>query len=185
MSVQTEHYPLEIQLDLIVKNTQAPLKVRVISLALTRQDDEPIECCLSLQVSPQLYSQIDTKALFNLSPDLRNPTSPIEFLPEPDIAIEVTLKPDLLPSLIENSHTPEDAIAYLQHLSNEDPSHPLLSTESWLALSVKQQQASGEVGYRTVWSYITPEALTEQAFSNEALSEGITHFFQDIISNNL
>ena len=52
MSVQTEHYPLKAELDLTVRDSQSPLTVRAISLTLTRQDDELIECRLSLQGSP-------------------------------------------------------------------------------------------------------------------------------------
>lgn len=118
MVALTQHLPLDSELTF--RDTfQALLTVRIVVLALIQQDDQPIAYHLTLQVDSRLYSQIDTKASFNLSPDLRHPTSPIEFLPEPDIAIKVTLKPDLLPSLSENSHTPEAAIAYLLHISHE------------------------------------------------------------------
>jgi hypothetical protein len=40
----------------------------------TLQDDQLLECRLTLQVDPQLYSHIDAKELFNLTPDLRHPS---------------------------------------------------------------------------------------------------------------
>ena len=178
----TKNLPLNRSLTLR-DASQSPLTARAITLLLTQQDDQLPKCRLTLQINPQCYPRIDTDALFNLSPDLRHPSTTIEFLPKPDIEIELTLKPDQLSSLTENSNTNEEAISYLLHLSKEESSHPLLSTENWLALSVKQQQASGEVGYRTIWSYISPTVLAEQTFSSEVLS--ITDFFKDLVSNSL
>jgi type III secretory pathway component EscV len=98
MTSTTENYQLQRELTLSDR-TQSPLTVRAVTLALTKQDDALIECPLTLQVNPELYQRIDTEALFNLKPEVRNPLSAGEFLPEPDIKIETTLKPDLLPRL--------------------------------------------------------------------------------------
>ena len=183
MVAQTQNYPLDG--DLTLRDTsQSPLTVRAVALALTQQDDQLIECRLTLQVNPQLYPRIDTDALFNLKPDLRHPSNNIEFFPKPDLAIETNLKPDLLSHLAAHA-TPDKTATSLLSLSQEQPDHPLLSTESWLALSVKQHQESGEVGYHTIWSYISPNALTDEPFSSEPLSEGITRFFQEVVSQSL
>ncbi len=53
------HYPLKSKLDLTVRDTQSPLTVRAISLTLTRQEDEFIECRLAFYVNPELYQRID------------------------------------------------------------------------------------------------------------------------------
>jgi hypothetical protein len=185
MSVQTEHYPLKSELDFTVRDSQSPLTVRAISLALTKQDNQLIACRLSLQVSPQLYQRIETEALFNLTPDVRTPPSGVEFHPELDIAIETGLKPDFLPHLAEHAATIDKAATYLLSLRQEQPHSPLLSTENWLALSIKQQQESGEMGYRTVWSYVSPKALAGEASSSAELSEGITNFFKDVVGSRL
>ncbi len=185
MSVQTEHYPLKTELDLTVRDTQSPLTVSAISVTLTRQDDEIIECSLSLQVSSQLYQRIETEALFNLSPDVRTPLSGVEFFPELDIVLETSLKHDFLPHLAEHAANIDEAATYLLSLSQEQPDSPLLSTENWLALSVKQQQESGETGYRTVWSYVDPKALSGEASSTAEISEGITNFFKDVVGSSL
>ena len=99
MSGPTEYYPLNSELDLIVKDTQSPLTVPAISLALTQPDDQLIEYRLTFCANPELYQRIDFEALFNLIPDMRTPISAVEFLPESDIVIEVTLNPDRLPLL--------------------------------------------------------------------------------------
>ena len=103
MSVQTEYYLLKTSLDLTVRDTQSSLIIHATSLTLTKQDDELIECRLTFYVNPQLYQRIDFEALFNLTPDIRTPISAVEFLPEPDIAIKTSLKPDLLPHLAEHA----------------------------------------------------------------------------------
>ena len=100
--VQTKHYPLKTELDFTLRDTQSLLTVRAISLSVTKEDDKLIECRLTFCVNPELYQRIDKEELFNLNPDLRTPLSGVEFLPEPDIAIETSLKTDFLPHLAEH-----------------------------------------------------------------------------------
>jgi hypothetical protein len=143
-----------------------------------------MECRLTFQLTPQLYQRIEKEALFNLKPDVRNFDSE-KFLPEPNITIETILKPDLLPLLTEHAQNIEETANYILKLNQEQPENILLSTESWLALSVKHQQESGEIGYRTLWSYISLEKLTETATASEGITEGIINFFQDWTEANL
>jgi hypothetical protein len=186
MTSTTENYQLQRELTLSDR-TQSPLTVRAVTLALTKQDDELIECRISFQVNLELYQRIDTEALFNLKPEVRNPLSAGEFLSEPDIKIETTLKPDLLPRLAGHTANIDEAATYILNLSQEQPDDPLLSTENWLALSVKQLQESGETGYRTLWDYISPVALAQAATSDssEKISEAIVNFFKDWTEANL
>ncbi|MBD2576488.1 YbjN domain-containing protein [Oscillatoria sp. FACHB-1406] len=186
MTTKTENYQLGSELTLLDR-TQSPLPIHAVTLALTKQDDELIECRLTFQVNPELYQRIDTEALFNLKQEVRNPLSSGGFLPEPDIKIETTLKPDLLPRLAGHTANIDEAVTYILNLSQEQPDDPLLFTENWLALSVKQLQESGETGYRTLWDYISPTALARAATSdsNEEISEAIVHFFRDWTEANL
>jgi hypothetical protein len=148
MTNHTENHRLDTELTLKDRTT-TPLPIHAVTLTLTKQDDELIECRLTFQVNSKLYQRIDTEALFNLKPEVRNPLSAGEFLPEPDIQIETILKPDLLPRLAEHTTNIDEAATYILNLSQQQPDNPLLSTENWLALSVKQQQELGEIGYRT------------------------------------
>jgi len=186
MTTNTANYQLGSDLTLHYR-TQSPLPIHAISLAITKQDDQLIECRLTFQINPELYQRIDTEALFNLKPEVRNPLSAGEFLPEPDIKIETTLKPDLLPRLAGHTANIDEAATYLLSLSQQQPDDPLLSTENWLALSVKQLQESGETGYRTLWDYISPAALAQAATSDssEEISEAIVNFFKDWTEANL
>src|SRR5919199_803775 len=120
MSNKTENCHLDTELRLHDRTT-TPLPIHAVTLALTNQDDELIECRLTFQVNPELYQRIDTEALFNLKPEVRNPLSAWEFLPEPDIKIETTLKPDLLPCLAGHGANIDEAATYLLNLSQEQP----------------------------------------------------------------
>ena len=165
ISAKTENCYLNSELTLHDR-THSPLPIHAVTLTLTKQDDTLSECRLNFQVSPELYQRIETEALFNLKPELRGSLSAGDFQPEPDIEIEATLQPDLLPRLAEHTTNLEEAAAYLQNLSQEQPDNPLLSTESWFALHVKQLRESGETGYSTFWAYLNPSVITQDNISS-------------------
>ena len=184
MSVNTEHCHLDSKITLH-NRSRSPLPIHTVTLSLTKQDDTLNECRLTFHVNPELYSRIETEALFNLKPELRGSLSAGDFQPELDIEIEATLQPDLLPHLTEHTTNLEAAATYLQNLSQEQPDNPLLSTENWFALHVKQQQESGETGYSTFWAYVNPSALTQDNISSDEISQGMLNFFKDVTNPHL
>lgn len=184
MLSQTTNYTQNTELITLRDSSQSPLKIPILTLNLTKKDDTIIECSLTFLVTPKLYKRIDKEALFNLKPEARN-SSAQKFLPQPDIQIETTLKPDLLTQLQEQASNNDEATTYLLNLNQEQPEHPLLSAESWLALSVTQQQDSGEIGYRTLWSYVSPTAIAQASTSTEEISQAIVNFFTDWAEINL
>ncbi len=209
MTTKTERLHLDIELQLQA-NSQFSLIVRSPSLSLIQQNNEVIDCRLTFQITPELYHRIDTESLFNLKPEVRTPLTNGKFQPSPDIQIEASLKPDLLPLLLKKATNAEEVTTYLVNLSqkqseltskstneksetqetdespdNSQSPHSLLCTESWLALSVKQQQESGETGYRTFWSYLSPQALSTETPDSEEISQAITNFFTDLVGGSL
>jgi hypothetical protein len=178
MSAKTDNCHLDSDL-MLRDRIESPLTVRAVSLALTKQNETVIECRLNFQVSPELYQRIDTEALFNLKPEVCSPLSAGAFHLSPDIQIEASLDPDLLPRLTEHAADANQAAAYLQNISKDQPDNPLLSTYSWYGLRVKQQQETGETGYRTLWAYISPSVLTQDGISNERISEGMSNFIKE------
>jgi len=209
MTTKTERLHLDIELQLQA-NSQFSLIVRSPSLSLIQQNNEVIDCRLTFQITPELYHRIDTESLFNLKPEVRTPLTNGKFQPSPDIQIEASLKPDLLSLLSEKATNTEEIAAYLVNLSqkqseltsksineksetqetdespdNSQSPHSLLCTESWLALSVKQQQESGETGYCTFWSYLSPQALSTETPDSEEISQAITNFFTDLVGGSL
>ncbi|WP_019503914.1 YbjN domain-containing protein [Pleurocapsa sp. PCC 7319] len=183
MTAQTKSHLLKGEL-ILNDSFKSPLTIHELVLCLTKKDDTIVECRLTFQVDPKLYKRIDKEALFNLKPEARN-SSAQKFLPQPDIKIETTLKPDLLPQLQEHATNNDEATTYLLNLNQQQPEHLLLSTESWLALSVTQQQDSGEIGYRTLWSYVSPTAIAQASTSTEEISQAIVNFFTDWAEINL
>ncbi|MFM7364291.1 MAG: YbjN domain-containing protein, partial [Cuspidothrix sp.] len=183
MNTYTKTHQINTELTLN-DSSQTPLTLHAISLSLTTQNNNLIECRLTFQLTPQLYQRIEKEALFNLKPEVRN-SDAVKFLPERNITIETILKPDLLALLTENCKNIEETANYILKLNQEQPENILLSTESWLAISVKQQQESGEIGYQTLWSYISPEKLTQTANFSEEITAGIIKFFQDWTAANL
>jgi hypothetical protein len=183
-----------------------PFTLEITNLNLV-QDGESSECNFTSQVSLNCYHHINNKALFNLKPEFRNPLTKGDFTPNRPIQLEVTLHPDLLPQLLEHAQTAEEAGAYLLTLSEqqaeqfqantaeekpaENPQNPesslnpLLYTESWFCLSVKQQQDSGETGYTTFWNYVNPAILNQPGASSNLIAEGITNFVKDWTAANL
>ncbi|MGD1715693.1 YbjN domain-containing protein [Dapis sp. BLCC M172] len=179
-------------------NSNSPVYLQTATVTLIQQDEEIIECRLTFGVTPELYHRIDTEALFNLKPEVRTMLSNGHFQPQLDIHIEATLKPDLLPLLLQQAINAEEAAFYISNLSQKQASSPdsytlpetdhpytLLETENWLALSVVQHQNSGEIGYRTFWSYVNPQTLNRNSISSEELSENITRFFTDVLGGSL
>lgn len=181
MAPHTETHSLDSQLTLY-NSSQIPLTIHPISLTLTTDNSTLIESRLTFQINPELYQRIDTEALFNLKPELRGTLSNGEFLTAPNIEITATLKPDLLPHLTPHL---DDVPAYLKNLSQEQPENPLLSTESWLALQVKQPREPVETGYRTFWDYLTPSAMNTDSIDSEKINDAIINFFKDWTEVNL
>ncbi len=177
MTTQTETYQLETDLTLR-DSSQSTLSISAKTLTLTQQNNTLIESRLTFQIPPSLYQDIDTKALFNLKPELRSTLTGGEFLPSANIEIIATLKPDFLLHFIPHIN---DGPTYLKNLSQSQPNHPLLSTENWLALQVKQEQT----GYQTFWNYLTPSAINPDHIDQEKINEAICNFFQDWAAANL
>jgi hypothetical protein len=178
MKTKTNNYHLNTELTLC-ESLQSPLTIRAVTLALTKEVHKIIECRLTFQVSPEIYQRIDKQALFNLKPEIRSPLYAGAFQPEPDIQIEASLDPDLLPRLAKHAADVNHAAAYLQSISRDQPDDPLLSTHSWYGLKVKQQQETCETGYRTLWAYISPPVLTQDGISSEQISEGMANFIKE------
>ncbi|PSN10826.1 hypothetical protein C7293_26670, partial [filamentous cyanobacterium CCT1] len=63
------------------------------------------------------YQSTNTEAYFNLQPAVRSPLTNGEFQPDRPIQLELALKPELLPRLLEHASTAEEALEYLVKLS--------------------------------------------------------------------
>ncbi len=98
MNSITEHFDLNNDLTLRDR-TQSPLSLRAVTIALSKYNNELIECRLTFKTTWELYKQINNEGLFNLKPEIRLSFSDKKFLSETNIEIEISLKPDLLSHL--------------------------------------------------------------------------------------
>ncbi|MFH7025001.1 MAG: YbjN domain-containing protein [Heteroscytonema crispum UTEX LB 1556] len=178
MNTHTENYLLNSELTLQTPS-KLPLNIYAATLSLTIQGEILRECRLTFHVNFKLYQRIDDEALFNLKPELRGSFSNGIFQPKQNLEIQVTLQPDFLLFLGDYMINPNAAIKYLQNLNQEKSDHPLLDSESWYGLYVKQKRELGETGYSTFWSYVNPSAIIQDNFSQAEISEAMIDFFQD------
>ncbi|MDY6783732.1 MAG: YbjN domain-containing protein [Cyanobacteriota bacterium] len=166
----------------LTDSSNSPIPLQVTHLALVPNQDTPNECRLTFDVTPQLYRQLETAALLNLKPETRNAQTAVNFQPAPNLQIEASLHPTLVPQLVPHA---SQLLDYLAQLNATQPNHPLFSSENWFALSVKQAQNGEEIGYRTIWSYISPSLFVRDDLSETELSATIQNSFQTWASDTL
>ncbi|HBE20296.1 MAG TPA: hypothetical protein DDW51_22465, partial [Cyanobacteria bacterium UBA11367] len=177
MTNHTETHQLQTNLTLQTPH-KSPLTIHALTITLTKQNETIISTNLTFQIPTEIYQIIDTQSLFNLKPELRETLTAGLFKTESNIEITAILKPDFLPHLtsqITNLPT------YIKNLNQQQPNHPLLSTENWLALQVKQE----EIGYRTFWDYLPPSTITADNIDGEKLNHALINFCQDSTLINL
>jgi hypothetical protein len=173
--------------ELIFSNLSgSSLLLQPVNFELLQNENVFYECRLTFQVSSQLYKQIEMESLLNLKREFQGILNAVGFHEEGTIEIEATLQPHLINQLARHASDLETVIDYLIACSQAGSSpNPLLSTESWFALSVKQHLDSGEIGYRTFWSYLNPASLTPEAVAAGQFSEAMEQFLKDRNETNL
>ncbi|MBD2563676.1 MULTISPECIES: type III secretion system chaperone family protein [Nostoc] len=188
MGTKAEDYQYQLDAELILcDRTISPLPIHALALALTKLEEDLIECRLRFQINAELHRRIETEALFNLKPEIRVPLSSEDFLSETDIEIEISLQPDFLPNLSEHIASLDEISSNFIKLNQEQPDNPLFATENWLLVSAIQPQTSSDVGYRTLWDYLSPATLSKAAASGSAnpISDALGTFFKNWTQNNL
>lgn len=163
----------------------SPLTIQVQEISTQQNDKAITQCTLTFNVDHDLYQQIDLQALFNLDPELRGQLFGGHFDPAGAIEIEAGLHPNLISLVNEHASNARELASYLFENEQEPSFNPLLKTESWLGLYVKQsvplppelaEETQGElkVGYQTRWV----DFFSESSTAGELLQAVIT-FFQD------
>lgn len=156
-----------------------PLHVREVTLAA--DNDEIVKCCLVVVASFDSYQLIDIEELFNLNPAVRHETG-AKFNPEQAIEIDIRLDEAVLAYLTELTESFE-VVQFLLELSKNELGHPLLFTENWYGLYVKQQvpispdlatdAAALAAGYSTAWADMEPDGDEFEAWPETDLDVGV------------
>jgi hypothetical protein len=154
----------------------------IVEIFWTNNSDTLVKFCIVLQIDFNGNHQAELDKLFNLTPENQVATTKI-FQPEFPIRFTLSLRPDILPEVVDHLDSLDD---YFSQLSIMQPDHQLLSTDNWFLLAAKQLTPSGEeIGYRTFWSYADPALLFSETPSTDDLADRLLEFFQDWAKHNL
>ena len=159
MSVKTLHHSVDYELQFHDRN-EATLTVRALELTVDDLNGSLIKCFLSFKVSPELYRRIDTEALFHLDPEVRGAIFGGSLEPDVDVEIQAKLDPQFIFELSMQIKSIKELADHLLKISQTQPADPLMNTQSWFALYVKQEvvlppeigEGQLKVGYRTTWA---------------------------------
>lgn len=152
---------LELPLQFHVAGADA-LPATARELTYVRHDDAVREAQLELELSAEAYGRVDREQLFHLGTQERGPGAG-SFVPGEVVRLTVRLAAEQLPDLVADATEPSDAGRLLEQLSVAGTGSPLLSADSWFALSVTSPvelpaddpvAQSGELasGYATTWA---------------------------------
>lgn len=176
-------------------NLETTLTFHTVNLSLISQGNESVGCHLAFQIKIEVYHHIASLGLLNLKSEVLRGHTNKDFKHNCPIEIETALKSDLLPHLLKHATTAQKAADYLLNLSQQQSESqsnltnqeidPLLKTESWLCLSVKQHQESGEVGFTTFWNYINPSIVNQPELTNDKIIEKLINFAKEWTDTNL
>lgn len=118
------------------------------------------EVLLECDVAPEAYARIDREQLFALTAGARGPGAEA-FAPTGPVRLTLRLVDDELAGLLDLAPDPRAAADWIAELAGGDGAPALLSTRSWLALSVAEPVEppdggleGGELarGYATTWA---------------------------------
>ncbi|MEA5470015.1 YbjN domain-containing protein, partial [Spirulina sp. 06S082] len=148
------------------------------TVRVKKKGDSLVSCSLEFSTNLKIYQEIDRKALFNLNSDLRGKFLGQSFISNQKIKINLQLNPFLLAQLEPHAHNIRETAIYLETLGSQSTQNVLVSTESWFAISVQQQQKQTTTGYHTFWKFVQLGEATED-FRVEDFLNGMLDFLQE------
>ncbi|CAN1208784.1 hypothetical protein TUMEXPCC7403_01085 [Tumidithrix helvetica PCC 7403] len=159
--MKTLHHSLDCELQMRDREGSS-ISIRALELAVDFLDgtDSIIRCFLTFIVSPEIYQRIDADELFHLRLDMRGQIFGGKLQPNVDVEIETKIDPSLIYEISTEVRSIEKIADRLLSSSQSQSNDPLLNTESWLALYVKQSvklppefgEGKLKVGYKTGWA---------------------------------
>lgn len=150
---------------------------------LVKQDEHLSACELRFQLPMAVYERVKSERLLNLYPQVLDKKADVTFVDALPIQISSFLNTDLLTSFFDCiSNSPANNI--IGDLRKLDQTHSLLSTQSWFATSVWQDQLSGHVGYETLWSLLFRKDQDTKN-QNKREIDFFQYFLTGVAENNL
>ena len=163
------------------KDQEIHLSLPGLTLIIAKQGDTLQQCHLTGKIDYEFYQKIAQFELFNFKLDARVPLSGSNLLPDKEIALLIELRPDFLPKLAEKGQTAEELAKYLTNLGLQpELSESANYTENWYCLSVKQQQGTSEIGYRTLWDYANLGTINQIVNAGNEVAGYLTKLMKEI-----
>jgi hypothetical protein len=136
------------------------IEAQVQDLGLKHSEIGLDECRAVFVLAPSVYTEVDREERFNLRADVRGPIMDPGFDPVGEVEIEAVLDPALLPFLAPMAGSSTEAVDYLIRSAALRPDDPIVDSDYWFALYVRQcvrlkESSEGEylkVGYITDWA---------------------------------
>ncbi|WP_073592459.1 YbjN domain-containing protein [[Phormidium ambiguum] IAM M-71] len=180
MENQTESYQLNQPL-ILYKDRELALNFPALTLIITKQDETLQQCHLTGKIDYEFYQKVAQFELFNFKLDARIPLSQNKLSTDKEIALLIELRPDFLPKLTKEARTAEELANYLTNLGLQpELSESANYTENWYCLSVKQQQGSSEIGYRTLWDYANLSTINQIVNAGNEVAGYLTTLMKEI-----
>ncbi len=152
------------------------LNIKITEANFIIAEGEPSEARLSIKIDNKTYQRIDKLEAFNLKQDKRKESALEGFSENKPIEIELILDKSQITKLDSKVINAEKLIETLHKLTYSDLKAPLLKTENWFALNVKQEvdvpedmKGSLKMGYATTWveefeTKIVPTPFVQKIF---------------------
>jgi len=162
--------------------TGKPIAARLIVLSVSHSSESnEATCTLQMELDYVVWKEVLTNESFNLFRELISQSHLPDFDSKSPVLLEARLRIEVLQS--ENSLQLADT--FQNAAKGKERAHPLLQTESWLAMTVTQQvelppdigeNAFAHIGFRTTWAETKSIAESEQQasllrFTNEYFSK--------------
>ena len=166
---ETQHFwDVDIQM---LSSIGEPINITITEANFTLTEGRASEAKLSIEVDKKNYQIIDNLEAFNLKIAERSESSIKEFSAEKPIEIELILDKEHIKTLASEVDSAKSLIQHLIKLSKNKSNLPLLQTENWFALYVKQEvevpenmEGSLKMGYSTKWVEKFEEKLPPSDF---------------------
>lgn len=162
--------------------------IKSAEFLLSKENGKITEYRLSGQLNWESYHSIELQQLFRYDRDFFAAIPAEGLAAELPINISLILAPERLSSLETEVSTAAQSVMYLQDLSDNNPTHFLLSTQNWLVLFIEQQQPQGEVKYRTLWDYLDWSSISlddSEQKADDLLLGAIANFSKDAVARHL
>ncbi|MDB9313580.1 YbjN domain-containing protein [Spirulina sp. CS-785/01] len=160
-----------------------PFTLASPTLILKKIENSLAYCSLEFFTNLKTYQNIESKALFNLNPELRGQFIGQSFFTHPLIKIELHLNPFLVSQLEPYASHIQKVAEYLKSLALQEKKNILVLTQSWFATSVQQKQKQNIAGYHTFWKCVQLGEATKN-FTVEDFLNGILEFLQETTDFN-